>query len=457
MDRPGVLFGLIMVYAEHSLGVAFSLERLFAPLAGEYGAVWLDSSYRLADRGRYSFIARRPSLDIAIDGAAVTILREGESPRLLRGVDGLDMLQQLWNERRYFSVGYITYEAALPFVAPEAATFDPLVPGIRFLFYDSVLQLDHDTGRIGVSNPSHDNYDDVLNGLGTSSRPRLVPPAAELVQGPSCDDYCRAVEAIKGYIHEGDIYQANFTTRFDVASDARPFEIYTRLRQLNPAPYGAFLNFGEFELLSSSPERMFLKDDRRVTTGPIKGTIARGDSSAEETASTERLLASEKDRAELLMIVDLARNDLGRVAEIGSVRVDSLFRPEIYSSVIHLVGDIRADIADGVNESDIVRALLPGGSITGAPKRRAVEIIGGLETTPRSVYTGCIGYVYGDRADFNIAIRTMLHAGNRYHVHAGGGIVADSVPEAEYEEMCLKARNLLRALGVRQEANAWRK
>ncbi len=457
MDRPGVLFGLIMVYTEHSPGVAFSLERLFAPLAGEYGAVWLDSSYRLADRGRYSFIARRPSLDIAVDSNAATILRAGEPPRSLRGVDGLDMLQQLWSEKRYFSVGYITYEAALPFVAPEAATFDPLVPGMRFLFYDSVLQLDHDTGRIGVSNPSHDSYDDVLNGPGTCSPPRLVPPAAELIQGPSCDDYCRAVETIKQYIHEGDIYQANYTTRFDVASEASPFEIYSRLRQLNPAPYGAFLNFGEFELLSSSPERMFLQDGRRVTTGPIKGTIARGDSATEETANTERLLKSQKDRAELLMIVDLARNDLGRVAKIGSVRVDSLFRPEIYSSVIHLVSDIRADLAADRNESDVIRALLPGGSITGAPKRRAVEIISELETTPRSVYTGCIGYVYGDRADFNIAIRTMLHRGNRYHIHAGGGIVADSLPEAEYDEMQLKARNLLRAVGVRKEPNQWRR
>jgi para-aminobenzoate synthetase component 1 len=148
------------------------------------------------------------------------------------------------------------------------------------------------------------------------------------------------------------------------------------------------------------------------------------------------------------MIVDLERNDLGKIAHIGSVRVDELFKTEVYSSLIHLVSDISAHLKPEVRLPDIFRALLPGGSITGAPKRRAVEIINQLETTPRSVYTGCIGYLDGDRADFNIAIRTMLYRDGVYHVHAGGGIVDDSDPEAEYQEMLLKAGNLLRALGV---------
>ncbi len=457
MGRPGVLFGLIMVYAEHTIGVALGTERLFAPVAGETGAVWLDSSYRFGDRGGYSYVARRPAIDIAIDGAAATISRRGEPPRLLRGVDGLDMLQRLWDERRWFSAGYITYEAALPWVSPESATFEPVVPGMRFLFYDSVLQVDHETGRIGIGDPTRDDFADLLSGRLDSPPVGIVPPRANLVDGQDHSAYCRAVETIKEHIHEGDIYQANYTTRFDVASEEDPFAVYSRLRQLNPAPYAAYLNFGDYRLLSSSPERMFLKGGRQVTTGPIKGTIARGESDADEAANTERLLESEKDRAELLMIVDLARNDLGRIAEIGTVKVDSLFRPEVYSSVIHLVGDISATMAAPRTEADLIRALLPGGSITGAPKRRAVEIIRELEPLPRSVYTGCIGYVYGDRADFNIAIRTMIHRGNRFHVHAGGGIVADSRPEAEYEEMRLKARNLLRALGVRKEPIGWRR
>jgi para-aminobenzoate synthetase component 1 len=226
---------------------------------------------------------------------------------------------------------------------------------------------------------------------------------------------------------------------------------------MNPAPYSAYCNFGDYRILSSSPERMFLKEGNRITTGPIKGTIARGSNEEEDMVNTERLLRSEKDRAELLMIVDLARNDLGRIAEIGSVSVDSLFRPEIYSSVIHLVGDVSCRLAPKTGTTDVLRALMPGGSITGAPKRRAIEIIDSLEDTPRSVYTGCIGYVVGDRADFNIAIRTMLYRNGRYHIHAGGGIVADSEPGAEFEEMRLKARNMLSAVGLPPERIRWPK
>ncbi|MFQ6007444.1 MAG: anthranilate synthase component I family protein [Candidatus Zixiibacteriota bacterium] len=231
-------------------------------------------------------------------------------------------------------------------------------------------------------------------------------------------------------------------------SQADPFAIYKRLRVLNPSPYGAYLNFGDYQILSSSPERMFKKVGKCITTSPIKGTIERGKNTIEERENLHRLLHSEKDRAELLMIVDLERNDLGKIAQIGTVHVDSIFKPETYSSLIHLVGDVSSELSPEVGLTDIFKALLPGGSITGAPKRRAVEIINQLEATPRSIYTGCIGYVFGEEAEFNIAIRTMVHYGNTYQVHAGGGIVADSEPEAEYQEMLLKAGNLFKALGV---------
>jgi para-aminobenzoate synthetase component 1 len=233
-----------------------------------------------------------------------------------------------------------------------------------------------------------------------------------------------------------------------VNSDSDPFDVYRRLRRLNPAPYGAYLNFGNYQVLSTSPERMFLKQGNQISTSPIKGTIANGSDLSSSELNRSRLLQSEKDRAELLMIVDLERNDLGRIAQTGSVQVERLFKAEIYSSLIHLVSDISAELRHDVKLKDILNALMPGGSITGAPKKRAVEIIADMERDPRSVYTGCIGYVDGDTADFNIAIRTMIHSGGQYHVHAGGGIVADSDPVAEYEEMLLKARNLLRALGV---------
>jgi para-aminobenzoate synthetase component 1 len=320
------------------------------------------------------------------------------------------------------------------------------MPEVRFLFYDSVVRLDHFSGAISVSNPRRDDYTDLFNDC--SSECSGGPENPAIISTLPRTEYLARVAKIKRHIYEGDVYQVNFTNRFDIHSRSDPFLIYRRLRRLNPSPYGAFLNFGAYQILSSSPERMFKQEGNRITTSPIKGTVSRGESPLEQRRNLRRLLNSEKDRAELLMIVDLERNDLGKLAQTGSVKVDSVYRPEIYSSLIHLVSDISARLRPGMGLSAVFKALLPGGSVTGAPKKRAVEIISRLESTPRSVYTGCIGYVDGDRADFNIAIRTMLHHGNIYHVYAGGGIVADSDPEAEYQEMLLKVGNLLQALGV---------
>ena len=210
----------------------------------------------------------------------------------------------------------------------------------------------------------------------------------------------------------------------------------------------AYLNFGNYQILSSSPERIFTTQKNRITTCPIKGTIELGKNESEQQTNLNKLLNSEKDKAELLMIVDLMRNDLGRIAQTGTVSVDSLFKPEIYSSLIHLVSDISATLKDNITFEDIINALIPGGSITGAPKKRAVEIINDLEEFPRFVYTGSIGYMTKEKADFNIAIRTIYYYNNIYYIHAGGGIVADSNPKDEYNEMLLKAKNLFKAVGL---------
>jgi para-aminobenzoate synthetase component 1 len=272
----------------------------------------------------------------------------------------------------------------------------------------------------------------------------------------STDEYLRKVARVKAHILEGDIYQANLTTRFDIDCPLDPWNVYRHLRRVNPAPFSAFLDFGDFKIISCSPERMFLLDaDGRITTAPIKGTVASGTTEEVQRRRVEELLKSAKDRAELLMIVDLLRNDLGRIASVGSVTVDSLFRAERYASVTHLVSDVSARLRAGVSLSDVFTALSPGGSITGAPKRRAVEILLELETQPRDVYTGCIGWVYRGRAEFNIAIRTMIHDHDGYHVHAGGGIVADSDPECERQEVLLKAERLFAALGVRPSHMGW--
>jgi para-aminobenzoate synthetase component 1 len=192
---------------------------------------------------------------------------------------------------------------------------------------------------------------------------------------------------------------------------------------------------------------MFYRHRDLITACPIKGTIKSANNETERTVQLEKLLNSTKDKAELLMIVDLMRNDLGKIAKTGSVEVSNLFCAEEYSSLIHLVTDVSARLKDNIKYSEIFEALMPGGSITGAPKKRAVEILQEHEPAPRGAYTGCIGYVNGDKADFNIAIRTMFHQNNLYQINAGGGIVADSEPNSEYQEMLLKANNLFRALG----------
>ncbi|MBU8934221.1 MAG: aminodeoxychorismate synthase component I [candidate division Zixibacteria bacterium] len=407
----------------------------FRQIAFEPGAVWLDSSLCFADRGHSSFIAHQPVMDIYQQGQQVVVTRPDSHKTVRLDADIFEVLESYWADHSLFSVGYISYEACHGFLDLEEICPHDDIPSVRFLFYERVQQY-RQPGNDSTSNDSIDYPDSRLT--------RIVPTLSR-------DEYCHRVSRIKEYIREGDIYQANFTTRFDIHSPADPFDVYELLRHLNPAPYSAYLNFGDYQVLSSSPERMFLKTDDSITSGPIKGTIARSDCPEDDA---RQLLASNKDRAELLMIVDLVRNDLGKIAQTGSVRVDEMFKPEVYSSVVHLVGDVAAKIHPKTRLTQILKALLPGGSITGAPKRRAVEIISQLESIPRSVYTGCIGYVHGNRADFNIAIRTMVHSRGVYHIHAGGGIVADSDPEAEYREMLLKADNLFRALNIERKEMA---
>jgi para-aminobenzoate synthetase component 1 len=414
-------------------------ETLFPSLATAPGSVWLDSSLAVDGKGHTSIIAAHPTAELRLEGDSLTIRENGKPGIVEPSADIISFLDCLTDIGEKTAIGYISYEAMNSLLGLGCSTATSPIPKALFYIYDSVIKYDHITGLYDPA--SFETESGVEESL--SSAPYASP--ARLTSQMDRDEYLRRVREIKRHIAEGDIYQANFTCRFEANSSADPFTIYRRLRELNPAPYGGFFNFGDFHILSSSPERMFYKRGDSITSSPIKGTIDCGENQQEQTHNLNRLLNSAKDRAELLMIVDLVRNDLGKIARTGTVGVDHLFRPEVYSSLIHLVADISA-VTDDVTITEICRALLPGGSITGAPKKRAVEILNELETVPRSVYTGCIGYISGDTADFNIAIRTMYASGNTWYLHAGGGIVADSDPEAEYREMLLKARNLFRAL-----------
>ena len=259
----------------------------------------------------------------------------------------------------------------------------------------------------------------------------------------------RAVRRILEYIAAGDCYQVNLSQRLSAPYSGSAWSLYERLRAASPAPYSAFLDCGDHQVLSSSPELFLRVRGGEVETHPIKGTRPRGRTPEEDAAAAAELLSSPKDRAELLMIVDLERNDLGRVCRFGSVTVPELYRLESYANVHHLVATVRGQLRPQITPLECLRAAFPGGSITGAPKIRAMEIIEELEPVRRSLYTGAIGWVDGrGDGEWNIAIRTMVVKQGVVQFHVGGGVVADSDPQAEYEETLAKAGGMLAALGV---------
>jgi para-aminobenzoate synthetase component 1 len=260
--------------------------------------------------------------------------------------------------------------------------------------------------------------------------------------------YLDAVTRVREYIVAGDIFQANLSQRLEAPLEEDPWHLYRRLREVNPAPFAAYLEFEGVSVASASPERFLrVSPDGRVETRPIKGTRPRGISPLHDAAIGQSLRDSEKDRAENLMIVDLLRNDLSRVCRPGTVRVPELFTLERYQTVHHLVSTVEGTLAPGSDALDLLAAAFPGGSITGAPKVRAMEIIAELEPSRRGLYCGSIGYVSVTGAmDTSIVIRTLVCGGGRVTCSVGGGIVADSDPESEYQETLDKARGLITAL-----------
>ncbi len=260
-----------------------------------------------------------------------------------------------------------------------------------------------------------------------------------------------AVQRMIQYIIEGDIYIANMTQQLQIASDMHPYEMFQGLRRSNPSPFGGYFNYGDFQVVSASPERFLQMRSRRVQTRPIKGTRKRGSTPKEDAALRRELELSGKDKSELLMIVDLERNDLNRVCIPGSVRVTELFTVEAYATVFHLISNIVGELRPELTVMDLLEAVFPGGSITGAPKLRAMELIDELEHSRRNLYTGSMGYLSLDGdCDFNIVIRTALYRNGIYHLGAGGGITYESELEFEYEETIQKARALLYVLNGRK-------
>lgn len=340
---------------------------------------------------------------------------------------------------------------------------------LRFNLYDTIAVYDHAArgwqiiaadlpeSRIGAS-ARVDRFRVLLESAGAlGDSPDAAPPANTFLvdQSLTRPQYAQCVGRAKRHIAAGDIYQVNLTQRFTFATDQSPLSVYQRLRRTNPASFAAYIRDDNRTVLSSSPELFLRVDGDRIVTRPIKGTEPRRHELAEDAIVGSRLLASEKNRAELNMIIDLMRNDLGRLCRAGSVRVIDDAEVEVHPTVLHLVGTIEGRLAKGATFGDILRATFPGGSITGCPKIRAMQIIRELEPTPRDVYCGSIGYVdVLGRVNLNIAIRTMLHAGDCIHVYSGGAITADSDADDEYAECMAKAAGMLQAVGATLNSGA---
>lgn len=310
--------------------------------------------------------------------------------------------------------------------------------GFCFGFYDSLLvrphagQSWHATGDLAARMISHEP-------LSAADKPRF---ASKITR----EDFCRMVRKAKAYIAAGDIYQVNLSHRFVAAWRGEPLRFYKALCHCSPAPCAAYLNLGGRAVLSSSPESFLEMSGRRISTRPIKGTRPRRADPAADARSAQDLVTSPKEIAELVMITDLERNDLGQVCEYGSVRVAELLKLKRYEQVFHLVSTVEGTLRAGVDHVTALQSCFPGGSITGAPKKRAREIIAGIEPVPRGLYTGAIGWFgFNGESRFSIAIRTVVIENSVAHFHVGAGIVADSVPEMEYEETLDKAAGILLA------------
>ncbi|MGQ9704580.1 MAG: aminodeoxychorismate synthase component I [Actinomycetota bacterium] len=449
-----------------------SMEEIFHRLAYAPYACFLDSSLVMEHLGNYSFIGYQPFLVLSTRGHRCrwhtrtgSTWETEENPFLaLRRV-----LQAFRVEGDPVSIpggyppftgggmGYLAYELGRYIERlPGRAVDDLGLPELCFAFYDRVLAHDHRAGLTWLCVLHPFDPEAVLEEARWWERadaPSYPAPEGEgevrFVSNFTRDAYLQAVRRVKEYIYAGDIYQANLSQRFQATLRDHPWILYRRLRCLNAAPFSAYFNAVEGQICSSSPERFLKGEGRRVETRPIKGTRRRSDDPEEDRRLADELRSSPKDRAELSMIVDLERNDLGRVCSYGTVRVEEHAVIEHYATVHHLVSTVVGELHPGKDVVDLLRASFPGGSITGAPKIRSMEIIDELEPTARSVYTGSIGYLgFNGNFDLNIAIRTIIVKGNTAYFQVGGGIVADSVPEDEYQETLDKGKALFRSIGA---------
>jgi anthranilate synthase component 1 len=461
----------------------------FLKLRGEGPAFLLESAEQGGRLGRYSFLGFSPHLLIRwADGELLEW--EGEASSYPRGeptrrtpapdpygavaalIGGLELEGGEDLPFPGAAVGLFGYDLVRTVEPLGEPNPDPLgLPDLALMVPELIVAFDHHRHRvsiIGLAFDGDDSPDGRAAGLIEETRERLrreIPrPAAppEPVAAPEWEsnltqaEFESNVSRIVDYIRAGDAYQVVPSQRFSAPCPIEAFSIYRGLRAVNPSPYMYFIDFGDFEIAGASPEPLVKVADGRVETRPIAGTYPRGESEEEDRANAERLLADPKERAEHVMLVDLGRNDIGRVSEYGTVSVDELMTVETYSHVLHIVSRVSGQLREGLGALDVLRSALPAGTLSGAPKVRAMQIIDELEPHKRCSYGGAIGYL-DLRGDLDVAIhiRTVVVKDGVAHVQAGGGTVADAKPDYEYRESLQKAKAVFRAIEVAIEQPEW--
>jgi len=430
---------------------------------------------------RYSFLGKDPFLIIrAVDGA-VTLERSGVTTTSDEGF--VPTLRRVMAEFRspYVpglprftggAVGFMGYDAASwfePVTLQPVSETDPTIDQASFMLFDTVLAFDHVQHRILIIANARISADDDLGALyqfacakieflereldrNLSQGERVAAAPIDVQANMTREQFEQHVRSAKESIAAGDIYQVVLSQRFEADLDAEPFAVYRALRHVNPSPYMFFVRIADVSLVGASPEMLVRVEGRKVETHPIAGTRPRGRNAEEDQRLAEELKADEKERAEHIMLVDLGRNDLGRVCEYGSVRVPQFMALERYSHVMHLVSNVEGTLAEDRDRLDALVSCFPAGTVSGAPKIRAMEMIASLEPSRRGAYGGAVGYLdFAGNLDFCITIRTVVIVGRRAMVQAGAGIVADSNPTAEFEETLDKARAMIRALNLAQQ------
>lgn len=450
----------------------------FLKLKAHGAMLLLESVERGTQLGRYSFIGIAPDTRITINETGTIISRPEGRTTLVTGeheTNPLASLKSLLDSYQIDGgadlppllggiVGYISYDMVRHFERLPDTSQDRLgLPSSMLYLIDTLLVFDHVQHRLQlITLAEPDNRADAVRCLNLLKEALESPLAHKAVEGVgqgvepesnfTQEDFCKSVNEIKEHIASGDVYQLVLSQRLTGRTEADPFAIYRALRMLNPSPYLFYLDFDETKLIGSSPEALVTLSGRDAKVRPIAGTRPRGNDTEHDRRLAAELLADEKERAEHVMLVDLGRNDLGRCCEVGSVKVTEFMEIERFSHVMHMTSTVKGTLRKDLNQFDLFRAAFPAGTVTGAPKIRAMQLLDGLENQRRGPYAGAVGYfsLSGDM-DWCIAIRTIVMKGSTYHLQAGAGVVADSIPEREFDETRHKLAALRRAIAMAEE------